>query len=702
MARSRMVALTLGFVFLVRAAAAQNLPLLPENRVRLITQEVSGDAAYEHIRFMTQFHRPGGGADGLWEVARYFEAKAREYGLRDVRLIKQAYGSAPWNARFADLWIVEPAPERLASTLQTPIALADYSRSADVTAELVDVGEGVGDGDYAGKDVRGKVVLAYGPLGQVVTEAVWERGAAGIVWYPDPHDERNVSYPHQIRWSRVPRQGPDGRPGTFAFVVSLRQGLALRARLAASPAPLRVRAVVEADSTSEAGNEPWQVMVEAFIPGTDPQAGQDIVLTGHLQEEKFSANDDASGSASILEVARALNRLIEEGRLPRPRRSLRFWWVTEISSERQYFADNPDAHRRMWVNINHDMVGANQAQDVMRTQNVTRLPATRFHFFNDVVEAAVEYMVAANNSELAQIQAVGGAVGGSILYPKPHLAAMGTRHRYNAKMIFFHNNTDHMTFNEAPIGVPAVTFTNWPDNYIHTSDDDLWNIDPTQLGRNAAAAALIAYIMASADDTSAPALAAETSGRGAQRIARNLALGLSWLAADPDKPAAYHRAASQVRYAAARERLAIESLRQIGPAAAKLAPPLLETLARREEQALRELDAQYRALTGRSRPAAPAMTQAELELAGMQPSLAGGPKEFLEGRGRIRGVPGLHNLMAFEVLNAVDGQRTGLEIYRYVAAEAREAGAHYYGTVTPEAVLQYLRNVAEVGLIRVR
>ncbi|NIM48035.1 MAG: hypothetical protein GTN78_00525 [Gemmatimonadales bacterium] len=55
--------------------------------------------------------------------------------------------------------------------------------------------------------------------------------------------------------------------------------------------------------------------------------------------------------------------------------------------------------------------------------------------------------------------------------------------------------------------------------------------------------------------------------------------------------------------------------------------------------------------------------------------------------------------MAFEIMNAIDGQRTGLDIYRYVAAEAREAGPHYYGTVTAEAVLQYLRNAESSAMV---
>ncbi|HEX7240918.1 MAG TPA: M28 family peptidase, partial [Longimicrobiaceae bacterium] len=611
--RRRLAALLLALA--APPLAAQSLPVLRPEYVQAISQEVSGDAAYEHIRFHTQFHKPRGGSDGLWEVARFFEQKAREAGLADVRLIRQAASNPPWNARSAELWVAGAAPERLATLIQTPLHLADNSRAADVTAELVDVGAGAREADYAGKEVAGKVVLAHGSLGAVMDEAVAKRGAAGVVWFPDPAVDRNLSYPDQVNWSTLPVQTASGKPGTFAFVLSLRQGVALRSRLAAAAAPLRVRARVDAGFTSGQGEQPWQVMVEGFIRGTEPGLAQDVMLTAHLQEEKFSANDDGSGVGSLVEVARSLNRLIEEGKLPRPRRDLRFWWVTEFGSQRQYFADHPEAHRRMWVNVNQDMVGANQAQDIMRVQNVTRVPASRFHFLNDVAEAVLEYMVASNNYELAQAQ------NGFPLYTRPHFAHLGTRHRFNAKMIWFHGNTDHIPFIEAPIGVPAVTFTNMPDNYIHTSDDDLWNIDRTQLGRNAAAVAMIAYAMASADDRTASALAAETTGRAAQRIERNLALGLSWVATETDRAAAYHRATDQVRYAAARERRATTSLGEISPAARVMVPQLQSMLDAREEQALRELAAKYRVLTGQAAPGAAPRTPAEARLAGVRPAL---------------------------------------------------------------------------------
>jgi hypothetical protein len=286
-----------------------------------------------------------------------------------------------------------------------------------------------------------------------------------------------------------------------------------------------------------------------------------------------------------------------------------------------------------------------------------------------------------------------------------------------------------MTFNEAPIGVPGVTFTNWPDHYIHTTDDDLWNIDRTQLGRSAASAALIAYTMASADAASAPALAAETAGRGAARVARNLALGLSWIAGETDKAAAYRRGVEQVAYAGARELMAVSSLGSIAPEAQQIVAAMGTALVRRVEQARFELATAYQTLTGQMPPAllssgtqsgagrpgsappvgaglqtgpAASASGAELKLAATRPVLLGDAVAFLAGRSQITAVAGLHPLVAFEVLNFVDGVRSGLEIYRMVASEAREAGPHYYGTVTPEAVLQCLENAAKPGLIRLQ
>src|SRR6266568_2123492 len=108
---------------------------------------------------------------------------------------------------------------------------------------------------------------------------------------------------------------------------------------------------------------------------------------------------------------------------------------------------------------------------------------------------------------------------------------------------------------------------------------------------------------------------------------------------------------------------------------------------------LSELDRFAAALRGRSPGAAVALSEKEQEMAQKTPRLTAGPAEFLKRRNKVDSVDGLHNLMAFEVANFVDGKRSALDIYEAVQAEALHGGELYYGTVSPEKVDAFLRNL---------
>src|SRR5258708_10510399 len=64
-----------------------------------------------------------------------------------------------------------------------PIVSEEESESADVTAEVVDVGDGAKEADYGGKSVKGKIVFVGAQPGAVQDLAVGKFGAAGIVSY---------------------------------------------------------------------------------------------------------------------------------------------------------------------------------------------------------------------------------------------------------------------------------------------------------------------------------------------------------------------------------------------------------------------------------------------------------------------------------------------------------------------------------------
>src|SRR2546423_11630044 len=124
-----------------------------------------------------------------------------------------------------------------------PIVLAEDSESADVTAGLVDVGEGTKESDYAGKDVKGKIVLVSAQPGAVQDLAVGKFGAAGLVSYAQNQktawwgEDENL-----IRWGHLETFSPNK---TFGFMVSLKTARNLRERLA-NGEKITLHAVVKA------------------------------------------------------------------------------------------------------------------------------------------------------------------------------------------------------------------------------------------------------------------------------------------------------------------------------------------------------------------------------------------------------------------------------------------------------------------------
>ena len=91
------------------------------------------------------------------------------------------HGNRGWRVEAGWLDEVQPQSRRIISYDDVRLAVADNSESADVTVELVDVGAGTRRTDYAGKDVRGKLVLCDATPSACHRQAVEELGAAGLV-----------------------------------------------------------------------------------------------------------------------------------------------------------------------------------------------------------------------------------------------------------------------------------------------------------------------------------------------------------------------------------------------------------------------------------------------------------------------------------------------------------------------------------------
>jgi len=209
-----------------QTAHAQTTPFLNDAEIRLLQNEISGDRAFQHVRWLTHWHRDSG-MEGYFKAAEYVMQAAKDAGLQDVQFIEQKLDGRNYTARAAELWMVEPVELKLADIGEHAVYLADGSHDADVTAELVWVGNASKDA-LKNIDVTGKIVLSDASPGAAAQNAVWEKGAVGIVSFVISEGKTLMDYPDQVAWSRVPMNPPEGKKGTFAFILPPRKGETLR------------------------------------------------------------------------------------------------------------------------------------------------------------------------------------------------------------------------------------------------------------------------------------------------------------------------------------------------------------------------------------------------------------------------------------------------------------------------------------------
>jgi aminopeptidase YwaD len=493
-------------------------PFLSDTEFSDLRREASGNAPYENLRALTRLHRVPATPE-FDQAADFILGRAQEYGLQDVHAEqfpidgKISYGlmrsHVAWNVEGARLWQIEPQHTLLGDWATDPIRLADYSHSTDVEAALIDVGPGTSESDYAGKDVRGKIVLADGVLSMVQRFAVAKFGAAGIV-----SDMSNQSTAWSgldtgiVRWGHLDGSLPQG----FAFMVSRATAADLRAQIGAGH-PVLLGAHVKA----EVGAGHWTV-VTGIIPGTDAAAGE-IVYSCHLDHQRPGANDNGSGCVTILESARVLERLIGNGTLKRPRRTLRFIWGPEVEGTMAYLSRHPDIRASMRADIHMDMVGG----DLFKNKSVLHVTQTPWSlptfvtdigaaFAETIRDAATVYTGDGSHEEAAVVENRDGAPG--------------TRNAFFVDETPYAEGSDHDDYDSSTIAVPSLYLRDWPDIYIHTDHDTLLQIDPTKLRRVALLGAASGYSFATLDAANAALVLPFFAARAQQRLAQSFSRAL--------------------------------------------------------------------------------------------------------------------------------------------------------------------------------
>lgn len=685
-------------------------PFLNTKLWTALRDEANGAAPYENLRYLTTLHRvPATPAFDL--AADFILQRAREYGLSDAHIEHfpidgaKTYGLMrsylAWNVEEARLWEMQPDHLLIGDWATDPIRLADYSHSADVETELIDIGSGASEADYKGKDVRGKIVLADGVLARVQQIAVIEHGAAGIASdMPNQTTAWSGLDKTLVRWGHLDAWKPTG----FAFMVSRSTAEALRAQLQTGK-PVLLNAHVKAT----VGPGHWTV-VTAVIPGSDPtsrnSSPKEIIFSCHLDHERPGANDNGSGCVTILESARMLAHLIRSGALPPPRRTLRFIWGPEVEGTMAFLASHPEIRQSAVANIHMDMVGG----DPFKNKSIFHVTATPWSLPSFVTDVGAVFLdtirAAASGYAAGELPAEEGIV-------ETRAGERGTHNELIADVTPYSSGSDHDDYDSSTIAIPSLYLRDWPDIYIHTDHDTVDQIDPTKLRRVALLGAAAGYVYSNLDASQIPTLIPFLTAQAQSRLAQSYSAAQQLLTgSQPSSSAALYEAHNLLQQTLRRETGTLHSLVAFTGAPKNSDEDGVKALTAQAATFEGWLESRAKAAAKVSQPTAP---WAALPDAQRIPVRIGefGPLTYQNdnvllarlGKERYMKIQLLNNdatpmlnvrdqgeLYAYEIVNFVDGNRTVGEIRDLVSAE--------YGSLPVNLVFDYLQACAEASVIQ--
>ena len=543
---------------------------------KIIVEELSGTIAKDYVSEIIRLHRIQA-SPGFHDAIYYVKEVVDQFpGIRTEVEVYPADGktktwqwTAPmgWRVANGELHLVSPQQELLTRFDETPVSVVAHSQSADIVAPVVYVEDGTFEKDYRRIDVKGKIVLTSGRAKEVQQEAVYKRGALGTIHYP-PLEKRS-KHPNLIQYLGIWPNAIEKDKVGFAFSVSGQVGTRLRHLIETEPEVL-VHAKVDAELFNGE-----QRVLSAIIEGTE-FLREEIVLIAHLCHPRPGANDNASGSALLMELARVITTLINEGKLPAPLRTIRFLWVPEFFGTIAYFHAHPELAPRMISAINCDMVGAD-SRIVGGSLNLHRTPDSLPSFVNDLLEYHLS--AAAKESQL--------------------ISPDGSNQPFHYEVKKYDWRSDHTIFVDPTFNVPCPMLNHWPDAFYHSNLDTLDKIDTTQLQRVGYAVLMTLLTQAYAESDDAMFLATQVHANAHTRITQTTQRYVHeaiQTIAQSERGALLARtlrkAMESVRQITRRESVALQSVKVLSPHDSELhnfIDLMLEDLAQERQEEVRKL-----------------------------------------------------------------------------------------------------------------
>jgi len=295
------------------------------------TRLVSADSGRRYVQELVACGPRVGGTPSNQCAAQYLQKKFHAWGLPSV--IIEDPEKLVHEAQHWQLAHVFPEPGNFLRPWPYGFSPATSVREAEVVA--------AGASSYQGKVVLTDELVSPGQYDELV------RGGAVAILSDGPAGDSDVT-----AWAMIgdlPVRPDNVIP---VFAISRHDGNRLRSRWQQGVAP-RIRFVLQSKIYR---SRPQTVI--ATLAGAAP--GKRFIYCAHGDSDCGGpgADDNASGVAAILETARALQKLIKDGKLPRPRHTIEFIiWGSELFSTNAYISREAQHLQRIAGVINFDQTG---------------------------------------------------------------------------------------------------------------------------------------------------------------------------------------------------------------------------------------------------------------------------------------------------------------------------------------------------------
>ena len=441
--------------------------------IEIVLDEVSGKYAFDWVSKISQYNRVVGSQDYHAIVEKVMK-ELGTFGLDEIKLHKypadgktktwEWITTQSWEITSGELRLIEPKNEILCRFQDIPMCIVGRSKSCDVNAELIDVGKGVSEEDFEDLDVKGKIVLMEAP--RIIIPTLYaEKGALGVIVYPD--SKRAAGCKGMTIYNRFPAIAEDLEKTTFGFSIPYEQALYLKELL--NNGLVKLHAIIDA----KVYNGELEV-ISAAIRGTE-KVNEEIILTAHICHPAAGVNDNASGSAGLLELARSLTVLIKKNILNPPKHTIRFLWVPEFHGTYPWVKEHEQIVKNALFNINLDMIGEHPLT-VGNPCNICLGPYSRPSILNDIIQYFTKIIAD---------------------HPKG-VAINGTQMKMRYRIVPYSGGSDHGVFVARPICIPGIMIGH-EDPFWHSSLDTIEKCDSTELKRVISIVLCTSYIFSILD-----------------------------------------------------------------------------------------------------------------------------------------------------------------------------------------------------------